>query len=264
MKILMKPHLSEMQSESGIKRVIEAYFQELPKLEVELVTPDCREYDLLVCHAGSGPDEADVSVLHGLYWTRDYQASDWEYQANAKIIKQLRYAKQITVPSPWVAETFQRDMRINPTVVPHGIYLKEWNPGENGQYVLFNKNRTGDVCSPDSVKELALRNPEINFLSTFAPEGSPNNVRTTGVVSHETMAQMIQNAGIYLSTTKETFGIGILEAMASAVPVLGYAQGGILDLVKHGVNGYLAKPGDYEDLNNGLYYCMKYRKSIGG
>lgn len=112
MKILMKPHLSEAGGESGILRVIEAYFQELTKMDVELVAPDCPDYDLLVCHAGTGPDKVDVAILHGLYWTKDYKASDWEYQANAKIVKQLRWSKQITVPSSWVAETFQRDMRI--------------------------------------------------------------------------------------------------------------------------------------------------------
>jgi glycosyltransferase involved in cell wall biosynthesis len=42
-----------------------------------------------------------------------------------------------------------------------------------------------------------------------------------------------RNAGVYLSTAKETFGIGILEALACGVPVLGYAHGGILDLVQH-------------------------------
>jgi glycosyltransferase involved in cell wall biosynthesis len=68
---------------------------------------------------------------------------------------------------------------------------------------------------------------------------------------------------VYLSTTKETFGIGVLEAMASGVPVLGVAHGGNVDLIQHGINGYLAEPGNIEDLAEGLNYCLQHRDVLG-
>jgi len=55
----------------------------------------------------------------------------------------------------------------------------------------------------------------------------------------------------------------VLEAMASGLPVLGFAHGGNLDLVKHGVNGYLAPPNNYEALCNGLNYCLTNAKVLG-
>jgi len=75
------------------------------------------------------------------------------------------------------------------------------------------------------------------------------------------MKQIIQQAGVYLSTTKETFGIGVLEAMAAGVPVLGYNKGGNVDLIQHGVNGYLAT--DFDDLVEGLIYCLDHRQTLG-
>lgn len=267
MKVLMLPHLSSWQGkkdESGIRRVVEAYFKHLPKFGIELVARNATNYDLTVAHAGMGGGNAEVIHNHGLYWTADYKAAAWEYKSNADVINSIRHAKQVTVPSPWVAETFQRDMHFSPHVVPHGIDWQDWQKKrKDGGYVLWNKNRTADVCSTDALGYLAGTFQQTRFLSTYAPKGAGSNVKATGLVPHAEMKQMVQEASVYLSTTKETFGIGVLEAMASGVPVLAVAHGGNLDLVQHGVNGYLARPDDLEDLAEGLNYCLQHRQILG-
>lgn len=266
-KVLMLPHLRQLTGqESGINRVVEAYFAYLPKYDIEMVRPDATSYDVKAVHAGMTGSDCTVAHLHGLYFTADYDAAEWEYRVNARVIEACRSAKQITVPSEWVAEVFKRDMRLAPHVIPHGIDWQAWQHKEsNGGYVLWNKNRTADVCSNEILKPLAERFPKLTFVSTFAPADRPSNVKITknGIVPHEQMKIMVQQAGVYLSTTKETFGIGVLEAMAAGVPVLGYAYGGNNLLVKHGVNGYLARPGDFEDLCNGLAYCYQHRDILG-
>ncbi|KKK77394.1 hypothetical protein LCGC14_2854040, partial [marine sediment metagenome] len=119
--------------------------------------------------------------------------------------------------------------------VPHGIEYLDWEHDEEHRgYVLWNKNRHMDVCSPKAVRELALLRPNILFVSTFAPKDSPQNLKTIGLQPHDKMKTVIQRSMVYLSTTKETFGIGTLEAMAAGIPVLGFAYGGNLDLVEHG------------------------------
>jgi len=263
MKVLMVPHRTQLQGESGINRVVEAYFRHLPEFGVELVSPDATGYDLKAVHAGATGADCDVSHNHGLYWTADYPASDAEFAANANVILALRAAREITVPSRWVADNIARDMRFLPHVVPHGIDWDAWQHDEaNGEYVLWNKNRTADVCDPTPVLELAKWFPSVQFVSTFASLPAPN-VTVTGLMSHASMKKAIQGAGVYLATTKETFGIGILEAMAAGVPVLGYAHGGILDLVRHETNGYLAKPGNLADLADGLHYCIMHNGRLG-
>ena len=268
MKVLMRPHLGDFQSkhESGVKRVVEAYFKYLPKYDIELVDKDEESYDLIASHAGGTGSNVDVAHIHGLYWTADYLSQKWQHQANKNIVNAVRAAKQITVPSEWVAQVFRRDMRIDPVVVPHGIDWKKWTHKEpNEGYVLWNKNRNYDVCDPTPMYELSSMFEGLDFVTTFMPpmkEPLPNTV-VTGTMRHDLMREVIQRAGVYLSSTKETFCIGVLEAMAAGVPVLGYDYGGNSDLVKHGVTGYLARPNDIDDLAKGLQYCLKYRDTLG-
>lgn len=267
MKVLMLPHPSRVgDATDGIGQVVRAYARHLPAFGVELVEPDATSYDLSAVHAGMTGAACTVCHCHGLYWSADYDAPDWEYRTNARVIQAVRHARQVTVPSAWVAEAFQRDMHFSPHIVPHGIDWQAWQHGEPSEsYVLWNKNRTGDVCDPTPVALLASRFPNLSFVSTQEPGGNLilPNMHVTGVVPHHEMKQIVQRAGVYLATTKETFGIGILEAIASGVPVLGYACGGALNLVQHGVNGYLAAPGDVEDLIEGLAYCLEHREVLG-
>jgi glycosyltransferase involved in cell wall biosynthesis len=265
-RVYMVPNAATWgDGESGIKRVAEAYTRHLPKFGWEVVTSHDAVLDIVAVHAGIMAPVCHVAHCHGLYWTSDYHAAAWEWASNRRVTEMCRVARRITVPSEWVAESFRRDMRVNPIVLGHGLDLAEWGDpsAEREGYILWNKNRTGDVCDPKPVGVLARAFPQHRFLTTFAPHGDYHNLKVTGLLPHDEMKRVLRHASVYLATTKETFGIGILEAMACGVPVLGYDHGGIKDLVVHGTNGYLAKVGDELDLQAGLAYCMEHRKVLG-
>ena len=267
-KLFMHPRASSFRnpkSEGGIRRVVEAYEKHLPKFGAIFVDT-IQEADVVAVHAGWDGVLPDVAILHGLYWTGDYSANNAEYRANEVIIENIRHALRITVPSEWVSEPFKRDMHITPTVVPHGIEWQDWQHSyETSGFVLWNKNRVADVCNPQAVGELARRFPQQRFVTTFALDNDKklDNVTVTGTMEHAEMREFVQRAGVYLATTPETFGIGTLEAMAAGVPVLCWNEKGNGALVHHGVTGYCAVPGDYDDLARGLEYCLEHREVLG-
>lgn len=259
--VYISPHADQVQDNNGVGRVIHAQYRYLPDLGINLVT-DPADADVIACHIQQGDlPRVDVLHVHGLYWTGDHQSGSyqtWHHQANQRILSAARRAMVITVPSPWVAECFKRDMRIVPTVIGHGIDIDDWEPTEKpNNYILWNKNRVGDVCSPAAALALARRG--LPVVSTF---GEPIVMQVIGALSYDAMRACVKSAGVYLATTKETFGIGTLEAMAAGVPILGYRWGGTADLVDHKTTGYLVKPGDVDGLAEGYAWLMEHRTQI--
>ncbi len=262
-KLYLRPYFEGPdRGEGGIRRIVEQQRALLPRYGVRLVD-DADKADLVACHAGDVVDTVKPLVCHnhGLYNTAQQAWSRFEWGLNRNVIELLRRADLVTVPSRWVAEQVGRGMSIDARVWYAGVDPLLWTPGESDGYVLWNKSRVDPICDPAPMLELAKRNPRLRFVSTFGTQLP--NLTLTGRLPFERMRELVQRAGVYLVTSRETFGIGTLEAMACGVPVLAYAYGGQLDIVEHGVHGYLAKPGDLDDLQRGLEYCLANRTQLG-
>lgn len=259
LKVCISPTPDQIRDDNGVGQVVHAQYRELPSLGVELTGPEAA--DVIACHIVQGAmPRVDVLHSHGLYWSDLPHApyERWHREANQLIADAARKAIAITVPSAWVAEPYKRDMRISPAVIGHGVDLDAWQPGQNKGYMLWNKNRGGDVCDPTPAFLLAQRGAPV--VSTFAPVGAPvqPNLTIVGPQPHDAMRRLVRGADIYLATTRETFGIGTLEALAAGVPVLGYDYGGTAEIVEHQISGYLAQPGDIDDLWAGYGWLREH------
>lgn len=261
------PAPSQVAPETGVGQVILAQEKYLPKFGVKLVN-DPEQADVLACHI-TRPEKwprIDVLHTHGLYWydIPHEPYANWHHNVNRSLIAAAREARAVTVPSEWVGMCFRRDMRITPHVIGHGVDVEQWKVGQSMGYVLWAKNRATDVCDPTPAYELAKRG--INVTATFAPRGKEEEIvptlRVTGLLPAAKMHVELARAGAFLSTTMETFGIGILEALASGVPVLGYRWGGTEDIVRHGLDGFLAEPGDIDGLVRGYEFIQKHRAEL--
>lgn len=268
LRVRMHPTLNELRGEGGINTVVRQMYKHAADANIEFVD-STEEADLIAVHAGATyaiRGKPVVALNHGLYWNDPdnlYTANEsWENEA---VIESLREAMAVSVPSEWVADVIARGMHMRPRVIPHGIDLAEWqHDHEHQPYALWNKGRCYDACDPKWVGILANAYPDYNFVTTFAPtERKGNeayrpkhgNVGVTGVLPFEQMKTVVQKSSIYLSTTRETFGIGMLEALASGVPVLAFDNGGARQIVQHKNNGYLAK--DEADLIAGMGWLIE-------
>lgn len=251
------------RADGGIRRVIEAMQQHLPDLGWRL-TDDPAQADVVNVHGTIRCDLSDrpvVSSCHGLYWD-DYTWAEWAHDANRHVIESMVRANAITAPSKWVAHAITRGMLAQPTTIYHGVDADAWaHSQESLGYVLWNKARVDPVSDPAAMQRLAALLPATPFVSTFGQ--AAQNVQITGALGYEQMRPVVQRAGVYLATTRETFGIGTIEALAAGVPVAGWRYGGQAEIVLEGETGYLAEPGDDEGLARAVLRCLEERQRLG-
>lgn len=265
-RILMFPNpLSLDDRVSGIHTVIRAYKRVFPDYGMEFVHPDA-ECDVVITHAGMASAYADISMLHGIYFTAEYKASNNEWRANSHVVRAARRARFVTVPSEWVAETIRREFRREPVIIPHGVFADEWEHSYEPvkETVLWGKNRDYDACDPTDLAVIAKRMPDFNFVTTFYPSKlAPNNVSVIGVQPPERMKVFIQKSDVVISTVNETWGIMYAEAMASGTPVVTANWGHVPTLVPHGVAGYTYNRHDASDAVRGIRWSSEHRETLG-
>lgn len=264
MKVWVGDHAHE--NSGGMYRVSEGLYNYLPDYGVELVASR-NEADVLNPHIGiwgNMPDDIPmVMSSHGMLW----QEHGWErigQKVNTECLNAYRRAEVVTAPSHFVARSIARYTGAAPLVVQHGIDVDKWVPNDISQdYVLWNKARMDAANNPLEMNTLARMAPETVFYSTYGKE--EDNVFIFGLLKPDDMYEMVSQAGVYLSTSKESGGpcFGVLEAMACGVPVLGWDFGGTSEVIEHLETGYLAEPYNYDDLLEGLYYCLDHKERLG-
>ena len=99
----------------------------------------------------------------------------------------------------------------------------------------FKLTVIGDGPDRSIVEEAAKSNPNIRYLGFQNRDTILEHMRTC-------------RALIFPSVWYEGFPITLLEALATGTPVIASAVGGIPEIVQHGVNGMLFKPGSRTEL----------------
>jgi hypothetical protein len=94
-------------------------------------------------------------------------------------------------------------------------------------------------------------------------EGIQHIVRFEGWVSGEKKTKLLTRCHFYiLPSYAEGLPISILEAMSYQMPILATPVGGIPEVVKNGINGFLDEPGNHEGLYQHIHFLLSHPSLI--
>ena len=183
-------------------------------------------------------------------------------------------------PSNWMAEQLRQSKLFtgaSVTVIPNGLDLHVFQPldrvecrdkfrlPQDKKLLLFGANNPLDPNKGCDLLEQALLAMTGRYgveLVVFGAAGSRNiaglKTHWMGVISSEKeMAALYNTAdGICVPSRKESFGQTASEALACGTPVLAFRTSGLMDIVDHKKNGYLAESFNIKSFSQGLKWIL--------
>jgi glycosyltransferase involved in cell wall biosynthesis len=177
-----------------------------------------------------------------------------------RVDSELEVADLVLVPSRFVAS--QMVARGVPkdrvAIIPYGVDLGAFYPATpkrsrpatvNCLYLGQISHRKGIPVLLDAARrcrDLPVRFSLVGpLVSTEVLDRLPSNVRYEGAAHPEGVPQAMRAADMFLlPTLEDSFGLVVLEAMASALPVITTNNAGASEFITHGKDGWIVEPGD--------------------
>ena len=106
----------------------------------------------------------------------------------------------------------------------------------------FNNNKNKEL-------KIVGMGPELQRLQRLAVSG---NIDFLGYIGEEALRSLYQRAKALVYCGEEDFGIAMVEAQACGTPVVAYARGGALEIVRDGESGILYEQSDSACLTEAL------------
>lgn len=162
-------------------------------------------------------------------------------------------AKQSTLVA--VSETQRRlagDLPVH-ALIPHGLPV-EWYPasGSSPAYLVWIGRFSPEKGVHDAIRFAQAAAVPLKLAGRIVPTQQAyfearirpllsSRVEYVGEVDHAEKVQLLRNAIGLLNpfTWHEPFGIVMIEALLSGVPVIARRRGAAQEIVRHGVDGYL-------------------------
>jgi glycosyltransferase involved in cell wall biosynthesis len=189
----------------------------------------------------------------------------------------LNRAKAVTVNSSATRDAVRGLLpSIHPEIIPMGVDLEKFSKIDDpkklcGSPALLGVGRFAEKKGfhrlIEAIPAVLLHLPNAHLhLVGFGPWegrlrkkvvdlGLIHRVHFHGSISHSQIHTFFGGADLFVQPSmpdsggdQEGLGVTVLEAMASGLPVVASASGGILDLIEAGVHGLFAEPGNPSDL----------------
>jgi len=216
-----------------------------------------------------------ITTLHGTDITLVGKDPSFEPVINFSINKSNRVT---AVSENLRKETFELfDIKNNIEVIPNFICLKEYKLNNNDYYKKrFAPNNEKIICHVSNFRKVKRIEDVIIAFEGISKEidtklllvgDGPERARLEQISRNSIFSKNIFFLGSLKSTkevlnisdlfilpsSKESFGLSALEAMACGVPVIASDSGGIPEVISHGESGLLNSVGDtYQMTKNAL------------
>jgi glycosyltransferase involved in cell wall biosynthesis len=190
----------------------------------------------------------------------------------------------IVTPSRWLAEQAHQSMlsRFPIRHIPNGVETDLYRPLDSEQcksilgipagkrVLMFGAEILGDLRKGADLLLKALQSlpstlkPEL-LLLTFGNSGdaiaksADIEVFNLGYIGGDRMKAIAYSAAdLFLFPTRaDNLPLVLQESMACGTPMVSFKVGGVPDLVRPGVTGYLAEPEDIQDFQKGILELME-------
>ena len=213
---------------------------------------------------------------------RGFDINRWTW---SRKIKYWKKSFQIITPSSWLTECVQKSKLMNtwPSLtIPNSIDTEFWKP--------INKNLARDKLNlPEKDLILAFGSSNSNYehhkgfdllsqalkkiknekkiniqLFIFGQSKSQKDLslelpaRYAGYLDDINLKTLYSAVdAVVVPSRQESFGQIASEASACETPVIAFNTGGLRDIIKHRVTGYLAEKFSIEDLANGIQWVLQ-------
>ncbi|GHI01135.1 glycosyltransferase family 4 protein [Neobacillus kokaensis] len=198
--------------------------------------------------------------------------------------------KKIFVPSHETLTQLTLHGFANLEIWPHGVDCELFHPyygneairkqhGVSRKYVLTFVGRLAPEKDIKTLMAVANALPaEINEQVQWLIVGdgplkaemeaqSPANMTFTGYLTGEALAEIYSASDLFVfPSPTETFGNVVIEALASGTPAITANSGGVKNIIKHGVTGFLCETGNAVEFTDAIIKLISndcLRKKFG-
>ena len=239
------------------------------------------------CHYSQDCDRYTKScgACPQLHSRSNWDISRWVWQRKAKAWQDLNLT--IVAPSKWLAKcaansSVFRDLRIE--VIPNGLDTSKYKPIEsslarellnlpqNKKLVLFgamsatSDPRKGFHLLMPALQKLIYSLGQDQIELVVFGSSQPSELLDFGFKAHYlgrlyddiSLALLYAAVDVFVAPSiQDNLPNTVMEALACGTPCVAFKIGGMLDMIDHKQNGYLAKPLEVEDLARGIAWILE-------
>ncbi|MGM0874998.1 MAG: glycosyltransferase family 4 protein [Bacillota bacterium] len=189
--------------------------------------------------------------------------------------------RKIFVPSNETMEQLKRKGFSNIRIWGRGVDCSLFHPNYSNQqvreqfqinekYILSYVGRLAPEKDIETLMNISLQLPEeirdqVHWLivgdgpsKEDMVKKAPENMTFAGYLNGVNLAKIYASSDLFIfPSPTETFGNVVLEALATGTPVIGANSGGVKNIIKQEVTGYLCEPKNVEKFNHAIIHLLE-------